>query len=390
MNKSRIKLGIYGIALLMMGVIGVSGALATMGAHFRGSSQTMIQNIISIPCLVVIPVTILVGKIMGSVSKKAIALTGILLFLIGGVVPAVLGSLTIILVFRAIFGVGIGIIQTIASALVADNFEGAERDRVQGNVTSAQMLGCCIMVFAGGWLGAVKWNLAFLVYALAGISLLLAVFCLPFDRPSGKTVEHEDHAEKAGMTKGAWIWAFTMFVLFIGAQVYSVYLAYIVQEKALGTSIQSGNAMAFFAIGGIICGILFGRLAEKARNLTLSVGLILIVISYAVIVLASGMVFIYLGAFLFGIGLSVCMPCIIVGAANSTAAAASGFAIAVVTCMQNLAQFICPYIFNPVAAVIGNGSNNNEIVFILGAALVFVMFLVAFFWGIRANRRISS
>ena len=43
-----------------------------------------------------------------------------------------------------------------------------------------------------------------------------------------------------------------MFVLFIGSQIYSIALSYIVEEKALGTSAQSENAMAFFAIGGFL------------------------------------------------------------------------------------------------------------------------------------------
>ena len=38
-----------------------------------------------------------------------------------------------------------------------------------------------------------------------------------------------------------------MFVLFIGAQIYSIALSFIVDEKGLGTAAQSGNAMAFFA-----------------------------------------------------------------------------------------------------------------------------------------------
>ena len=33
-NKSRIKIGIYGIGILMMGVISISGALTAIGAHF--------------------------------------------------------------------------------------------------------------------------------------------------------------------------------------------------------------------------------------------------------------------------------------------------------------------------------------------------------------------
>lgn len=73
-QKNRIKLGIYAIGLLMMGVIGITSALATIGANFPDASQTMIQNLISIPCIVIIPTTIVVGKLMESVSKKTIAI----------------------------------------------------------------------------------------------------------------------------------------------------------------------------------------------------------------------------------------------------------------------------------------------------------------------------
>ncbi len=108
-----------------------------------------------------------------------------------------------------------------------------------------------------------------------------------------------------------------MFVLFIGAQIYSIALSFIVDEKGLGTAAQSGNAMAFFAIGGFLLGLVFGRLSGAARGLTLFVGLCGIIISYLVIAFAGMMPMIYLGAFLFGVSLSVCMPCVIVGTAGS-------------------------------------------------------------------------
>ena len=147
----------------------------------------MIQNLISIPCLVVIPVTLIVGKLMDSVSKKLLSIVGILCFLIGGFLPALMPSLTVILVLRGIFGVGIGVVQCVSSALVAENFEGPERDKVQGNLTSAQMLGICVMVFAGGWLADVSWNFAFFVHLLGIISLILCIVCIPNVKAAGST-----------------------------------------------------------------------------------------------------------------------------------------------------------------------------------------------------------
>ena len=374
-NKSRIKIGIYGIGILMMGVIGISGALTAIGAHFPDASQTMIQNLISIPCLVVIPVTLIVGKLMDSVSKKLIALVGILCFLIGGFVPALMSSLTAILVLRGVLGVGIGVVQCVSSALVAENFEGPERDKVQGNLTSAQMLGICVMVFAGGWLADISWNFAFFVHLLGIISLVLCIVCIPNVKPSSAGVS-DAPKQKAKLTAGSWIWALTMFVLFIGAQIYSIALSFIVDEKGLGTAAQSGNAMAFFAIGGFLLGLVFGRLAGAARDLTLFIGLCGIIVSYLVIAFAGMMPMIYLelscSAYL-----SVCMPCVIVGTAGSVDAFSSAMAISITMCAQNFAQFLCPYIVNPISAALSDGTNANQISFLLGAALTAVMAVIA-------------
>lgn len=387
MSKTKIKVGIYGISLLMMGVIGVSGALAVIGAHFPDASQTMIQNMISIPCLVVIPVTLVVGKLMDVMSKKSLAVIGILAFLVGGVGPAFVDSLPVILALRGVLGVGVGVAQPVASALVAENFEGAERDRVQGNVTSAQMLGCAVMVFAGGWLASLSWEKVFLVHLVAAAALVLVLVCLPNVKPQKKREQTAEQVEPAKLTAGSWMWAATMFLLFVGGQIYSVYLAYIVDEKALGTAAQSGNAMAFFAIGGFLLGLVFGKLSEKARSLTLAVGLAGMVASYLVIAFATSMGWIYLGAFLFGVSLSVCMPCVIVGTAGSVPLAASGMAISITMCGQNLAQFVCPYVVNPLTAALAEEGSTNRMAFLLGAALIAAMAVAALFWGLKQNRR---
>ncbi len=143
--------------------------------------------------------------------------------------------------------------------------------------------------------------------------------CIPNVKPQAARAERvsDAPAQKVKLTKGSWIWALTMFVLFIGAQIYSIALSFIVDEKGLGTAAQSGNAMAFFAIGGFLLGLVFGRLSGAAKNLTLFIGLVGIIISYLVIAFAGSMPMIYLGAFLFGVSLSVCMPCVIVGTAGS-------------------------------------------------------------------------
>ncbi len=243
MSKAKIKLSIYAAALLMMGATGISGSLSVISEHFHNTSQTMITSLISVPCLVVIPVF--------------------------------LTSFTGLLIFRGIFGLGIGLIQTLTTALVAENFDGSEKERVQGNAASAQMFGCIIMSFASGRLGAVSWNYVFLVHLLAVIPLIFVLAFIPSEKPEQKN-QDKGQQNKKHLSSMTWFWVFACLLFFIAAQAYSTSLSFFIAEKGLGTASQSGYSLSFFAFGGFLMGILFGRLMAILRNLTLSAGFLLL------------------------------------------------------------------------------------------------------------------
>lgn len=384
-SKTRIKIGIYAMAVLMMGIVGVSGSLTVIGAQFPTASQSLIQSIISIPCLAVLPTTLLSGKLMDSMPKKTLGIIGMVIFLVGGVVPVCLTSLPVILVFRGIFGIGVGIVQAVASALVAENFVGPEREAVQGTMTSAQMLGCAVMVFAGGWLGDIAWNASFLVYGIAVLSLIIAFICLPLVRAPKK--DSADVARgKTRLNKSSWSWAGITFALFIGVQVYTVYISYVLNEKSIGGAAESGATVAVACIGGFIMGILYGKLAGRAGNLTFAIGLFVMALSYLILALAGSMTVIYIGGFVYGIAMAICMPAAFVNTANSVDAFSSAMALSITMCAQNLGQFVCPYIMNVITGITGS-AQPSTLTYLLAAILLAGMGVPAVFWGMRKNTR---
>ena len=398
MSKTKIKIGIYAMAVLMMGIVGVSGSLTVIGGAFPSASQSMIQSIISVPCLAVLPVTIISGKLMERMPKKTLGIIGMLIFLIGGVAPVVMTSLPLILVFRAIFGIGVGIVQAVASALVAENFFGPERESVQGTMTSAQMLGCAVMVFAGGWLGDAAWNYSFLVHGIAVLSLIIAFICLPVVKVAGKGggpafaemdgPAFADAAEKGTtrLNRSSWSWAGITFLLFIGVQVYTVYISYVLSEKSIGGAAESGATVAVACVGGFIMGILYGKLAGRTRNLTFATGLFVMALSYLILALAGSMAMIYVGGFVYGIAMAICMPAAFVNTANSVDAFSSAMALSITMCAQNLGQFVCPYIMNFVTGMTGS-LHPSTLTYVLAAVLLAGMGVPAVLWGMRKNRR---
>jgi len=385
-SKKKIQVGIYLISILMMGVVGIASSLSVIGSHFSGLSQTAVMSMISIPCIVIIPVTLLVGKLMQVMSKKNLSVIAIVLFLIGGVLPAFSSSFALILVLRGVFGAGVGILQVVSTALVAENFEGAERDRVQGNLQAFQMLGCAIMVFVGGWLGSMGWNTVFFVHLIAVISLIAALVCLPNVKPSAQTAAAAGApAEKAKLTGGMWAWMIVSFFIFCIGQIYSNGNAYVLTEKGLGNSTASGLGMAFFCAGGILMGLFYGKLAKATGAYTMGIGFFGMALAYLLMACASGIALFYLGCLIFGLGMSVVMPGLFLSVGKSVAPAAVGMALSIATCVQNFGQFCSPYIVNPITA--GIGGNVNVASFYIAAAAACILGIAMMIRGIGAKKK---
>lgn len=385
MGSSKIKAGIYGIGLLMMGVIGISSSLAIIGEHFPNVSQTMNQNLISIPCVVIIPTTLIVGKLMQNISKKYIVLAGILCFAIGGVTPTFLNDFTVILVMRAILGIGVGICQVVSTAIAVENFEGAEQEKVQGTLQTFQMLGAAVMVYVGGSLADISWNYAFYVHFIAVLAFILVLLFVPVNKPAKS--EGKTSAQKTHLTTRTWGWALFMFVLFICFQIYNVGYSYVINVKGLGTASDAGLGVAFFTIAGMIMGLIYGNIVKIVRNYSIAIACLMRVISYILITFSENIAMCYAGSVFYGLSVAMALPGIFFHTGLSVNAYSAGMAVSVVTCAQNFGQFLCPYIVNPIA---GNISPDNSTVmsFGLGIVLAAVLTVVIFIWGVRKNKNL--
>ncbi|HHY59138.1 MAG TPA: MFS transporter [Clostridia bacterium] len=385
-NKGLIKLAIYSFAILMMGVMAIASGLQVIGEHFSDVPQTSIQLLITLPCIIIIIVNPIIGKLQETISMKTLVLFGILCFLIGGVVPAFIDSFGAILFFRGLLGVGVGTVQVLSASLVAAYFEGDERSQVMGHMTSAQMLGCAVMVFVSGYLALMGWNITFHVHWIALISLICVAAFLPKPKPAkSAAVEEGGTFEKPQLTGAAFGWAITMLLYFISGLILATYMAFFIAEQNLGTAAQAGQATMIFAIGGFLMGLVFGKLAQAARNNSLAIGLFMGVVAYLLIAYAPNIFFVYLGSLIYGFCVSTVFAAIMVGTSTSVKPNAVPLAMAIVVMGQNLGSFLCPYVITPLATAMS--TQVNKYAFIVGAIWFAVMGVVALFWGSSKNAK---
>ena len=123
----------------------------------------------------------IVGKLSDQFGRKGFLLTGIVLFLLGSAVAGTSQTMTQLIIFRGLQGLGAGFMQTLAFTLVADLFPPAERGRWQGIFVSVLALALIIGPAIGGSItDHVSWRWVFYVNLPVGtLALLVLSLWLP-------------------------------------------------------------------------------------------------------------------------------------------------------------------------------------------------------------------
>lgn len=386
-DSHRIKVPILAFSLLLMGIIGISGGLSVIGGHFEGLDQTTVQLLFTFPCIMVIPATLAAGKLQEYVSQKALVVAGILLFLVGGVVPAFLDSFAAIFILRGLLGIGTGLMQPLATSLITRYYAGDARTAAMGQQTAAQMLGCAAMVLLGGFLADLHWSFVFFTHLVALIPLVLVLLWLPREAPARreKATLSGEKAKTGGvrLTKALFAWAGITFLFYIGGQVFSTFISFFVAAHGLGTAAQSGQTVTFFALGGFLAGLLYGRFSRLTKKQTLATGFLLCAVSFFGMAFSGNIWLVYAFSLLCGMAFAVIMPSLFLEVSHSVDARSVPMAFSVVMCAQNLAMFLSPSLVTPLARALG-GEVNRTAMLAAGVMLAAMAAAIAL-W--RAARR---
>jgi len=127
--------------------------------------------------------TPLYGKLSDLYGRKPLFLIAILIFLVGSSLCGLAGSMTQLVVFRGIQGLGAGGLMTLAMTTVADLVPPRERGRYQGYFGAVFAFSSIAGPLLGGFItDALSWRWIFYVNLPIGV-LALAFFLFGFHRP---------------------------------------------------------------------------------------------------------------------------------------------------------------------------------------------------------------
>ncbi len=349
--KNLLKLSILSISMItVMAGASVSPALGNISSAFPDADTNLIKMILTIPALFIIVFSLFSGKLTSLFSKKQILITGILIYIIGGVGPVWVNNLNQLLVFRAILGIGCGLIMPISQSLIPDFFADDERTAMTGYSSAASNLMGIISSIVVGGLSSISWKYGFYIYLIALVVLILNIIALP------KQQNHKKHNVKSNLNKKVYFLAVGMCLITIAFYAVPTNIALFMKSEHIGNSSSAGLAIALFTFGGFMAGINLSKITKTFKKFSIPLGVGVMCLGYILLLYSKNLYILLASVTLVGFAFGVIYPLIFLNTTSISDKNSNSIALSVVSSSMFLGQFLSPILLKCVNNLLNNNS----------------------------------
>jgi MFS family permease len=344
-GNKYLKLSILSLSFLLMLRLTISPALAVIGEAVNKDATEM-QVMVIVASLAAIPFGFISGLLAGKFKTKTILYIGLILYLIGGMGPMLVPDFTFMIVCRILLGAGTGLFLPFAAGLIADFYTGEEFNKMIGLQSAAVAIGNIFTSILAGVLASINWRLSFLIYGFAIITFFLITANLP--EPPKVERKKEEGKQFSGRM------LFICVAILMYAIIYFAFFGFIsyVVEKVGGNAAGSGLASMVMTALSLVMGIIFAKVLDIFKKITLPLILFANVIGFFILSQANSFGIIILGAAFVGVGFGLLMPYgtmrVIEAAPKSSATFANGMYMTFV----NVGTAISPAILAIIGTVL--------------------------------------
>ena len=247
------------------------------------------------------------SKAASMTGKKKLLLAGTCLFTAGGVLSSIAPSFVLILVCRAIEGIGAGFAITVTMTLIPALFpEDEKSNRILGaNAVSTALWGTCLGISAG-YIGEISWKLANLLYAFGAVLLILQILTIPSDKDMAKDKNNENIS--SSFTADAFSVSVMAFLFAVVSTMFMTSVAAFTVENGLGSSGEAGTTVSVMTIGSLLIGFAFSTIFRKLKSLTPVISFIFMALGVIIPVMFPSFICACASAFIFGMGYGIYFP----------------------------------------------------------------------------------
>ncbi len=385
-NMKMLKLTILVIAMFQMPTLAISPAISKIMSQF-GRDLATVQTALQIPNLVspfaAILASIIVAKAKGKLPKKYVIIFGL-----GCIVVAATGIVLFstqfwtLYLWGALIGVSIGLFIPTTASLMMDSFDEDAVRVISGQQTSFINIGGIIMSILGGLLADMIWFGGYLTFYFGVPIIILCIIYLPTKARIQAAAEQSTSGEPVeDKSKFNWNVAFYGFCIFFFMMCSNVsgpnLSVYVIDQLKIGTSSTTGYISAVQMLGGACSGMLFSKLSSKLRDYMIPMAFLTLCIGFTVLGTANSLVMIFIGAFLTGSAMSMCMPQCMFSISLYVDEHSSTFANAISSSIApSLGGFLSPVIFTPLTTALFGEAVSSRYLFLSCVTLVLCVLLV--------------
>ena len=367
--------------ILIVALIQMPGLALTPGINqirttaFSGYSLGLVQTALALSSLAQPAAAFCAAFLINRrlVTKKMVIIFGLALLGANGVIATLLNTeFWHLIMLSIILGVATGCFISNMFGLLFDNFEPAERQSIAGYQSAVINVGGIMMGLMGGMLAKYMWYGGYLMLLIGFPVAIIACFTVPnYKTP---TVEKGKAKTAGSMNPRIFYYCGITFLFMMVYAVCSSNLSTHIANAGTGDSSTAGIAVAFLMGGGVVSGVLFGKLSDIAGDYALSIGFGAVFVGYMILSLfPASLILTFAAVFIVGMSLSIMLPrCIFMVSTLATDPSTSATATALITIASpSLGGFMSPIVItNLTTALFGEST---------AARYRFVGFVVAAF-----------
>ena len=380
-NKKRLKVSILSLSLLtVMAGAAMAPALGVISEYFSDEKTLFVQMIISMPAVFIFLTSFVFPKLAAKFRARTLLMIGLAFYTIGGCVAGVFNSIWIVLLMRALVGVGVGIITPLSTGLLAFYFSPQEQEGLMGWSSAMNNMGGVIATLISGALATVSWRISFLVYLMGLISIVLCAAFMPNDKiQSDEADERRGSAEPEHVIpstgqvfRSNYVYIIAMFLEMSTFFIYPANFAMVTVRAGVIPENLTAIIMAIMDLVAFFGGMLFVKVKAAAGGSTKFVAPILFVVGYILLGVIGGWFGVLAGSVCVGFANGEGIPLIISEASKKMGRLAATTVMPLISAALYIAQFASPFIMSGVTAIAGDAVN---LPYYWGAALAVVFLL---------------
>ncbi|CAK1228174.1 MFS family (AraJ) [Fructobacillus fructosus] len=262
---------ILAVSLVITSGTAISPALPTMQLTFSSYPTTLVNMVATIQQVPAFIVLLFSSQLASKYGIKRIVGIGMLLMGIAGVAPALLSNIWLVLLARLIFGIGIGMTNSLAITLINLYYDGGDQAQMLGERSAFEPIGVCVINLLAGLFLSISWQASFLAYAFIFVVLVGFWKVVP--------EYHFSRQEKRGSDRVKLSWPIVWSAVFcgtltVGMAIVNVLTPSVVVANHMGDGTTASFIITIYTIGSMVMGFLFGAIFKAFKRYVLLAGLL--------------------------------------------------------------------------------------------------------------------